>query len=387
VFSFGVVGRPRPADGAAPTANFGVVDAHYLQTLRIPLRRGRSFDASDTATSPRVVVINETLARRYFPNEDPIGKQIDVGTPARLEPPVPGKPMPRLTIIGVIAVARTRTLSAASRVLGVRQSTVGRRLKAFEATLGARLFDTTPDGHVLNSEGKALFAHAERMEREAFSAERLLLGRQSTIAGHVRVTAPQAFGDAFVVPLLAALRMEQPHIVVALVADNAELSLPRREADIALRLGRPKQPQVVARRLAMVATGLYASREYIERRGRPRGRSLAGHDVIDYDDTFLEKRAIAWLRQRASGARCALRINGTHGVLSAVRAGLGIGALPCWLGDSVNDIARVLPTERYKQELWIAMHSDLRRVGRARAVNDFFVRELLRATKRLSGAA
>jgi putative ABC transport system permease protein len=111
VSAFAVVGRPRPAEGSAPTANFGAVDAHYLSTLRIPLRRGRAFTASDTATSPRVVLINETLARRYFPDEDPVGKQIDVGTPGRLEPPVPGKPMPRLTIIGVMADTKNRGLA------------------------------------------------------------------------------------------------------------------------------------------------------------------------------------------------------------------------------------------------------------------------------------
>jgi len=92
-------------------ANFGAVDAHYLSTLCIPLLRGRDFNASDTATSPRVVLINETLARRYFPNEDPVGKQIDVGTPGRLESPVPGQPMPRLTIIGVMADTKNRGLA------------------------------------------------------------------------------------------------------------------------------------------------------------------------------------------------------------------------------------------------------------------------------------
>jgi len=110
-FAFAVVGRPLPATTAVPTANFGTVDTRYVKTLGIPLLRGRDFDASDTATSPRVVLINETFARRYFPGEDPIGKQIDVGTPGRLEPPVQGKPMPRLTIVGVIGDTRNRGLS------------------------------------------------------------------------------------------------------------------------------------------------------------------------------------------------------------------------------------------------------------------------------------
>ena len=110
-FAFAVVGRPLPATTGAQTANFGTVDTHYVKTLGIPLLRGRDFAASDTATSPRVLLVNETFARRYFPGEDPIGKQIDVGTPGRLEPPVEGKPMPRLTIVGVIGDSKNRGLS------------------------------------------------------------------------------------------------------------------------------------------------------------------------------------------------------------------------------------------------------------------------------------
>ena len=91
--------------------------------------------------------------------------------------------------------------------------------------LGARLFDRTPDGYLLTQSGEALLAHAERMEDEALSAERALLGREGRIAGVVRLTAPQAFGNGFVVPMLARLREEQPEILVELVADNANLSL------------------------------------------------------------------------------------------------------------------------------------------------------------------
>jgi putative ABC transport system permease protein len=113
-FAFGVVGRPAPEPGTTAIANVGVVDEHYLTTLGIPLKRGRNFLASDTAESPRVVLINETLARRYFANEEPIGKQIDVGQPERLAPAGDGQPMPRLTIIGVIGDTKNRGLLLAA---------------------------------------------------------------------------------------------------------------------------------------------------------------------------------------------------------------------------------------------------------------------------------
>lgn len=112
-FVIGVVGRTAPEAGAVTAANFGVSDTHYLKTLGLTLRRGRDFAETDTAASPRVALINDTLARRLFPDEDPIGKQLDVGTPGRLAPAEDGKPMPRLTIIGVIGDMKNRGLSLA----------------------------------------------------------------------------------------------------------------------------------------------------------------------------------------------------------------------------------------------------------------------------------
>ena len=284
-----------------------------------------------------------------------------------------------------LAIARGRSLSAAGRSLAVQQSTVGRRLAALEASLGARLFDRTPDGYLPTQAGEALLARAERMEDEALSAERELLGREGRIAGVVRLTAPQAFGNDFVVPMLSRLRAEQPEILIELVADNANLSLTKREADLALRFGRPRQPLLVVRRLGDVSTGIYGSREYLARRGRPTGGDLAGHDYIDYDETYLQKQTIAWYRQCTRGGRCTLRVNGSHGILAAVRAGLGVGPLPCWLGDRAEGLERVLPGASRADELWLVMHRDLRHVARVRAVIEFFGRQMRREAPRLLG--
>ena len=218
----------------------------------------------------------------------------------------------------------------------MQQSTVGRRLGALETVLGARLFDRTPDGYLLTQSGEALLAHAERMEDEALSAERALLGREGRIAGVVRLTAPQAFGNGFVVPMLARLREEQPEILVELVADNANLSLTKREADLALRFGRPRQPLLVIRRLAEVATGLYAARDYLARRGAPAPRPTSPATTSSTTTRPTSRRtAIAWYRQCARGGRCVFRVNGSHGLAAAVEAGMGVGPLPCWLGDQL----------------------------------------------------
>jgi DNA-binding transcriptional LysR family regulator len=180
------------------------------------------------------------------------------------------------------------------------------------------------------------------------------------------------------------LHAEQPELVVELVADNANLSLTKREADLALRLGRPQQPLLVIRRLGDVANGLYAARSYLARRGRPT-RDLGGHDYVDYDETYLQKQAVAWFRQRARGGRCTVRVNGSHGIAAAISAGMGVGPLPCWLGDGTPGLERVLPAEGYDQDLWLVMHRDSRHVARVRAVAEFLVREMRRASPQLRG--
>jgi DNA-binding transcriptional LysR family regulator len=284
-----------------------------------------------------------------------------------------------------LAIARHRSLSAAGRHLNVQQSTVGRRLMALEEALGARLFDRTPDGYIPSQAGETLLARAERIEDEVLSAERELLGREGQIAGAVRMTAPQAFGNAFVVPLLARLHAEQPDIVVELLADNTTLSLTKREADLALRLGRPQQPLLVVRRLADVTNGLYASRRYLEKRGRVRDDGLAGHDVVGYEESYQQKQAIAWFEHRTRAGRCVVRVNGSHGIAAAIQADMGVGPLPCWLGDCLPDLERVLPHDGYDQELWLVMHRDLRHVARIRAVAEFFAREMRAASDQLLG--
>jgi len=141
----------------------------------------------------------------------------------------------------------------------------------------------------------------------------------------------------------------------------------------------------VARRLGEVANGIYAARSYLERRGTPTTSDLGGHDLVDYDESYVYKPAISWFRQRTRGGRPVLRVNGSHGFLSALQAGMGVGPLPCWLGDSLPDLARVLPREGFNQELWLVLHQDLRHVARMRAVCEFFVHEMRRESARLLG--
>jgi DNA-binding transcriptional LysR family regulator len=283
-----------------------------------------------------------------------------------------------------LAVARLGSLSKAGRSLGVQQSTVGRRIGALEAALDARLFERTSEGWQPTAAGLAFAERAERIEDEATAAERQLAGEEGRAAGTLRMTAPQALGFYFLVPILARLRAEQPDIVVELIAENASLNLSRREADLALRFGKPKQQRLVMRRLGEVVNALYASRDYLARAGPVRGGALGGHTFVDFDAGFVLRETPVWLSQRMRGARCALRVNGTPGIFEAVRAGMGVGVLPSWLADEHADLQRVLPEHALRQELWLVVHHDLRRAARVRVVTQFLVRALAPLTGRRS---
>ena len=284
-----------------------------------------------------------------------------------------------------LAVARLGSLSKAARLLRVQQSTVGRRLAALETALDTRLLERTSSGYVATAAGEAFAARAERIEEEALAAERHLAGHEALVAGTVRMTAPQAFGFHFVVPLLARLHREQPDIVFELIADNLALNLSRREADIALRLGRPTQQQLVLRKVGEVVDGLYVSRRYLARAGAVRAADLAGHSYVNFDDSYNQRPTPLWLAEELRGARCVLKLNGTPGILSAVEADLGIGLLPHWLAARYADLVRVLPESRLAHELWLVTHPDLRHAARIRVVTDFFARELQRAAPVLTG--
>jgi DNA-binding transcriptional LysR family regulator len=139
------------------------------------------------------------------------------------------------------------------------------------------------------------------------------------------------------------------------------------------------------RRLGDIANGLYASRAYLARAGPVRGNVLAGHTFVDFDKTFVRRETPRWLAQRTRGARRVLEVNGTPGILAAVRAGMGIGVLPCWLADADTELVRVLSEQTLVQELWLVVHHDLRRAARIRVVADFLVREIVRAAPQLAG--
>jgi len=286
----------------------------------------------------------------------------------------------------VLSVARAGTLSAAARLLQVDQSTISRRLAALEAAAGVRLFDRTPDGYLLTAAGEAVQNRVEELESQALAIERQLLGQDARPTGPVRLAASDSFAAWFVVPRLGPLHQLYPGIRLELVTGNAAVNLARREADISLRLTKPKEPNLIARRLGIAAWAVYASSSYLARYGKPSlRRRLRGQRVVGLDPELRGTVGARWLEKHGSLAEVALTCNSLLSQAAAVVAGIGLGPLPCVFGDREAGLERVLPRTIGQHDLWLVVHPDVRESARVRAVMAYLSDLVLAEAPLLSG--
>lgn len=269
-----------------------------------------------------------------------------------------------------LAVHRARSHAGAARALRTAATTVGRRLAAMEAAVGARLFTRTPEGLAPSAAAQQLLPHAERVEAEVLEAERALSGADSRPTGSVRVTTGDGFATLVLAPALPAFLAAHPGLTIEIRADVRVLDLTRGEADVAVRLFRPRERSLVARRLGLERYGLFAAPAYLARRGTPRHqRDLARHDLILYDHDLDRMRTQAWVRQTAAGARIAVRASTTTTMHAACAAGAGIALLTVSAVRNDPAFSPVLPLLRPPAaEIWAVTHPDLRSTARVAAV-------------------
>lgn len=286
-----------------------------------------------------------------------------------------------------LQIAREGSLSAAARSLHVNQSTVGRRLSALERAAGTRLFDRSKSGYALNAAGEAVLASAEKIEAQALAIEQRLRGHDGQEKGSVRLATSDSLACWFLLRHMAPLRERHPGIALELVTGNRPVDLGRREADISLRLTKPTQPDLVARRLGLAAWAIYASRSYIKRRGLPSlAKQFQGHDLIAYDAELSGTAGAKWMREHTANGRVVLTTNSLNCQGEAVLAGLGVSALPCAYGDARSELQRVIPGLIGGHEIWLVVHPDVRLSARVRSVLDYLTQLIQAEAPLLSGA-
>ena len=269
-----------------------------------------------------------------------------------------------------LAVARAGSLSGAARALGVGHVTVGRRVTLLEKQLGVTLLNRTPDGFVATSAGEAILRQCATMESAALDLERVVAGRDTALAGAVRVATTEGLAYQLVAPAIAALRESHPELRVDLIAGARTLDIARREADLAVRFARPSTSDLVCRRLGEVAFSLYASKRYLARKGVPKqGEGLAEFDLITFTGAPAAMGAF-FMGEKLEGARIALRCDNPLIQLRAAASDAGIAEAACYLGDPEPDLVRVWPDAApTRRVLWLIMHQDMRRAARIKAVS------------------
>jgi len=285
-----------------------------------------------------------------------------------------------------LAIHRKGTLSAAARQLGVNQSTVGRRLLVLEDKLGTKLFLRAREGYLVAPAGERLLPHAERMEDEATAIAREITGQVTSLTGTVRLTTADLFGARIIAPMLVAFHERYPEIDLELDADNRMRSLSKREADMAVRIGGTAEGGAAVRKLGMFGNAVYASRAYIERRGRPHGGDWSGHDFIGYSDPLIRMGESRWIEEHAARGRVVLRTINTLAQVTSAVAGLGIALLPCYAGDVEPELVRlVAPSKCITNPIWLVVHQDMRHAARIRACSDFLAESVRAQARRLRG--
>jgi DNA-binding transcriptional LysR family regulator len=265
-----------------------------------------------------------------------------------------------------LAVAQSGTLSAAARSLKVDHATVSRRLAALEAALDVRLVDRLPRSCRLTAIGRRVFERAVEMEAGAHGIARLAKAAHAPLVGRVTLSAPPVLVAHLLAGHLARFRTENPDIRLSLSAQGQQVSLSRREADVAVRLVRPDEAGSVARKVGTMAFGVYAHRSYAHLSSPERWQFIA------FDQSFADMPQQSWLLGIAGDRPVACELNHISEHLIAARAGVGVAGLPCFLGDRDRDLVRIdedVPS--FARDIWLVVHRDLRKTPAVRAVMDF----------------
>lgn len=286
-----------------------------------------------------------------------------------------------------LAIARAGSLTGAGKDMGHDHSTIFRWLNAMEKRRGVQLFDRNSGQYVPTEAGLQMVTSAERLEAEIMALDRLIAGRDTRLSGRLRITSSETLAYRILNEVLASFRREHDGIEIELLVDNRQLDLLRREADIAIRATRPHEGELFGRKIASTPWTFYGSGSYLADRGYPTDlTSLSEHAIVGWDSSAVAA-ASEWLTENIPSYAFAYRSSSLINQLMAVKAGLGLALLPCYLGDLEPDIERILePLDELTRELWLITHKDLRTTARVRAFFDHVGGGLLARRDLLEGA-
>ena len=266
-----------------------------------------------------------------------------------------------------LAVARTGSISGAARQLEVQHSTVSRRMRQLEEKLGARLIERKKSGYELTPAGEGVMEAANRIEREVLGVDGALLGKDTTLVGPLRVTAINNMATAVFMPMFARFSEAHPQVELHIAVSNTDASLSQREADVAIRLTNSPPDTLIGKRIVTVASAIYGSRTYLEKLQQQGGEpKWIGVNCCEFHKT--------WTKQSCGEQAHHFISDDTLLTLAAIREGLGVSILPCFMADTDPLLQRYCePDPAYNLGLWVLLHPDLKRTARVLAFRNHMV--------------
>jgi molybdate transport repressor ModE-like protein len=269
-----------------------------------------------------------------------------------------------------LAVARTGSISGAAKKLGVQHSTVSRRMRQFEEKLGTRLLERKTGRYELTQAGENVKEASSRIEREVLGVDSALLGRDAQQVGPLKVAALNNMASSVLMPMFASFSQQYPQVELHIVVANLDASLSQREADVAIRLTNSPTDTLIGKRVVTVASTIYGSRSYLE------GIRLRGGDPkwIGVECCGFHK---SWTRQTSGEQSHNFYSDDTLLTHSAIREGVGVSILPCFMGDPDPELERYCdPDPAYNLGLWVLLHPDLKRTARVLAFRDHMMQAI-----------
>lgn len=284
------------------------------------------------------------------------------------------------------AVAEAGSFTHAGENLNLSQSAVSRQISALEDSIQVSLFHRHARGLILTEQGELLYKTAHEVFAKLAMVESQLSESKESPQGTLKITTTVAFGSTWLTPKLREFLELYPDIEVSVVLTDNELDLSMREADVAIRLSPPKQPDLIQRHLWTMPYHIYAAPDYLKKHGMPtKPQDLDRHRIIVYgDDVKQPVQGLNWLLSagRSDGTKrtAALRVNNVYGIFRAVQSGLGLGALPEYMSREVGNLVEILPELRGPIiDTYFVYPEELRNSKRITLFRDFIVRKMSQA--------
>ena len=286
----------------------------------------------------------------------------------------------------VKAISDSRGLAGAAADMGVNHSTVFRRLGQIEDALGAKLFERHRSGYAPTPAGEEMVALAARLETDITSFTRRLAGREIAASGELRVTTNDSLLVHLLTPIFARFRERHSGVQLDIVLANQALNLSKRDADVAIRATDSPPDTLVGRRAATIAWALYGRRADFRDEQPGIVELLGTRTWVSLGENLSHVQAVQFLKEHVPPERIAYRVNTVLGLAEAVGEGLGIGHLPCFIGDANPDLLRLSsPNPDFSADLWLLTHPDLRHSPRVRVFLDFVAGEIAARRAEIEG--